>query len=94
MFRSHWWSILLFLTSRHRSSVRGSVDPFLSDPFAHMTLKNRVHEGKNKGLGVRWELAKDELATQDQQDWGVPGPSVGLSSLLRSLDKKVRARGG
>nr|VDD11832.1 unnamed protein product [Brassica oleracea] len=26
--------------------------------------------------------------------WGVPGPSVGLSSLLRSLDKKVRARGG
>ncbi|WZY94104.1 hypothetical protein YC2023_066433 [Brassica napus] len=59
-----------------------------------MTLKNRVHEGKNKGLGARWGLAKDELATQDQQDWGVPGPSVSLSSLLRSLDKNVRARGG
>ncbi|WZZ27325.1 hypothetical protein YC2023_010726 [Brassica napus] len=26
--------------------------------------------------------------------WSVPGPSAGLSSLLRSLDKKVRARGG
>ena len=36
---------------------------------AHMTLKNRVHEGENKGLGTRLELAKDELGTQDQQDW-------------------------
>ena len=36
---------------------------------AHMTLKNRVHEGENKGLGARLELAKDELAAQDQQDW-------------------------
>ncbi|WZZ44737.1 hypothetical protein YC2023_040996 [Brassica napus] len=26
--------------------------------------------------------------------WGVLGPSVGLSSLLRSLDKNVRARDG
>ena len=48
--------------------VRGCVNPFLSDPFAHMTLKNRVHEGENKGIGARWELAKDELATQEQQD--------------------------
>uniref|UniRef100_A0A0D3DLJ5 Uncharacterized protein n=1 Tax=Brassica oleracea var. oleracea TaxID=109376 RepID=A0A0D3DLJ5_BRAOL len=64
---------------------------------AHMTLKNRAHEGKNEGLGARWELAKDEPATHDQQDWqkeGVPGPGVGLSLLLRSLDKSVRARGG
>uniref|UniRef100_A0A0D3E9N8 Uncharacterized protein n=1 Tax=Brassica oleracea var. oleracea TaxID=109376 RepID=A0A0D3E9N8_BRAOL len=68
--------------------------PTLLHISAHMTLKNKVDEAENKGLGARWELAKDELATQDQQDWGVPGPSVGLSSLLRSLDKNVRARGG
>uniref|UniRef100_A0A0D3E2W5 Uncharacterized protein n=1 Tax=Brassica oleracea var. oleracea TaxID=109376 RepID=A0A0D3E2W5_BRAOL len=43
--------------------------PTLLHISAHMTLKNRVHEGKNKGLGARWELAKDELATKDQQDW-------------------------
>ncbi|KAL0677157.1 hypothetical protein Bca4012_005138 [Brassica carinata] len=43
--------------------------PTLLHIYAHMTLKNRVHEGKNKGLGARWELAKDELATQDRQDW-------------------------